>query len=65
MVEGFSQVQTKLGQYVDEEGKLHTANGELVADLTKVEQTLGFYFDEFGVVHNMQHDVDRLTAENK
>ena len=65
MVEGFSQVQTKLGQYVDEEGKLRTANGELVADLTKVEQTLGFYFDEFGVVHNMQHDVDRLTAENK
>lgn len=65
LVEGLPQAQIKFGQYVDEEGKLHTANGGLVADLTKVEQTLGFYVDEFGVVHNTQHDVDRLTAENK
>ena len=47
-VEGLTQAQIRLGQYVDEEGKVRTENGGFVADLTKIEQALGFYASEYG-----------------
>lgn len=63
LVEGLTLTQIKLGQYVDEMGKVRTIDDQYVADLNKIEQALGFYADELGDVYNAQGKYIRQTAE--
>ena len=48
LVEGLTLTQVRLGQYVDELGKVRTVEGQYVADLNKIEQALGFYANAMG-----------------
>ena len=51
-VESLSTSQIKLGQYVDELGRVHTIQGGFTEGLNKSQIAMGQYADEFGNIYN-------------
>ncbi len=56
-VEGLSAAQIRLGQYVDEMGRVRTIQGGFIEGLNKSQIAMGQYCDELGVVYNAAGDL--------